>query len=110
MMPIRTGLPLRGITTFRTRGRPGLIDGGVAIPLVRGDGAGCPPGPGRDRLHGWGQLWCIRRVPGLHVVVQDDAVVVVDSLPLVPELDRHPMANGVKRRSRFGAARLLFRR
>ena len=84
MMPIRTGLPLRGITTFRTRGRPGLIDGGVAVPLVVGDGAGCPPGPGRDRLHGWGQLWCIRRVPGLHVVVQDEAVVVVDSLPLYP--------------------------
>jgi len=35
-------------------------------------------------------LWCVRRVYDLHVVIKDDAVVVVDDLALVTELDGFP--------------------
>jgi hypothetical protein len=33
-------------------------------------------------------LWCVSRVCDLHVVIEDDAVVVVDDLALVTKLDR----------------------
>jgi len=66
----------------------GVVDRGVAVPAVGGHGAGCATGPVFHPLDRGGQLWCVRRVSDLHVVIKDDAVVVVDDLALVTKLDR----------------------
>jgi hypothetical protein len=61
---------------------------GLAVAAVGGDRTGraarapCDPG---DR---WCKLGSVRRVAGLDAVIQDDAVVVVDDLGFVSELDR----------------------
>ena len=89
LLPGGTGPALAGYHHIAdTKVGYGLVDRGFAVPAVGGHGPRCPPGPGLDPLDGGRQLRGIRRVPGLHVVVQDDAVVVVDNLPLVTELDR----------------------
>jgi hypothetical protein len=41
-----------------------------------------------DALDRWDELGCVGRVARLDVVVDDDAVFVVDDLGLVAELDR----------------------
>ena len=35
-------------------------------------------------------MWCVSGVSGLHIVIENDAVVVIDDLPFVTELDRFP--------------------
>ena len=64
-----------------------LFHGGLPVPTVRGDGVWCATGPGCDPPDGRGQLCCIGRVSDMELVIDDDAVVVVDDLPLVAELD-----------------------
>jgi hypothetical protein len=66
------------------------VDGGLAVPAVGGHGPWCTTGPGFDPLDRRRQLWCIGGVSGMHLVIQDDAVVVVDDLPRVAELDGFP--------------------
>ena len=84
LLPGRAGLALAGYHHVPdTQVGHGLVDSGLAVPAVGGHGPRCPPGPGLDPLDGGRQLGGIRWVPGLHVMVQDDAVVVVDNLPFV---------------------------
>ena len=63
------------------------VDGGLAVPAVCGHGARRAATALFDPCHGGGQLRCVGRVPGLHVVIEDDPVVVVGDLCLVAELD-----------------------
>ncbi len=66
----------------------GVVDTSFAVAAVRGHGArvaaGAPGHPLDRRLH----PWSVGGVAGLHVVVEDDTVVVVDNLGFVAELDR----------------------
>ena len=66
----------------------GVVDTGFAVAAVRGHGArfaaGAPGHPLDRRLH----PWSVSGVAGLHVVVEDDTVVVVNNLGFVAELDR----------------------
>jgi hypothetical protein len=66
----------------------GVVDTGFAVAAVRGHGArfaaGAPGHPLDRRLH----PWSVSGVAGLHVVVEDDTVVVVNNLGFVAELHR----------------------
>jgi hypothetical protein len=64
-----------------------LFDSGLAVSAISGHGAGCLTGPVFDPLDRRSQLWCIGRVSGVYIVIEDDTVVVVDDLRLVAELD-----------------------
>ena len=84
----RPGLPFAGNDDgANTQVGKVLFDGGFAVTTVGGHGAGCATGPGFDPVDCGSQLWCVGGVSGLHVVIEHDAVVVVDDLPLVAELD-----------------------
>ena len=73
------GLPLRGITTLRTpRSWRSSSTAGFAVAAVGGHGARLPPGPFDDPFDRRREPGRVGRVAGLHVVVEDDAVVVVD--------------------------------
>jgi hypothetical protein len=64
------------------------FDGGLAVAAVGGDRGGHAPGAAGDPRDGGDQLRAVRDGAAFHAVVHDDAVVVVDDLGLVPELDR----------------------
>src|SRR5216683_5351696 len=64
-----------------------LFDGFLAVVAVSGDGPGLGAGPLDDPCHGRGELRAVGRVALLDGVVEDDPVVVVGDLGLVPELD-----------------------
>src|SRR5689334_8678969 len=64
------------------------LDGCVAVAAVGGDGAGHAAGAPGDPLDGGHQLGAVGGSAVFHGVVQDDTVVVVGDLGLVPELDR----------------------
>ena len=83
------GRPLRGSTTLRTPWSDSASST-AASPYPRSAVSvrGASPGPGLYLLDRGGQLRCVRWVPGQHVVVEHDTVVVVDNLPLVTELHR----------------------
>jgi hypothetical protein len=66
----------------------GIVDAVLAVAAVGGDRAGRVAGAVDDSLDCWGQPWRIGWVAGLDGVVEHDAVVVVDDLGLVAELDR----------------------
>jgi hypothetical protein len=66
----------------------GVVDTGFAVAAVRGHGAGFPAGPLDDAFHRRCQPRCVGGVAGLHIVVEDDTVVVVNNLGFVAELDR----------------------
>jgi hypothetical protein len=68
----------------------GVVDGSVAVPAVGGHVARCATGPVFHPLDCWNQLWCVSGVSRLHIVFENDPVVVVDALPFVTELDRFP--------------------
>src|SRR5215207_6890175 len=65
-----------------------VLDAGLAVAAVGGDGPRAPPGPGDDPSDGWGELWRVGGVAALDGVVEHDAVVVVEDLGLVAELHR----------------------
>ena len=65
-----------------------VLDALLAIAAVGGDGPRLASGAALDALDRRGQLRGIRWVALFQVVVDDDAVVVVDDLGLVAELDR----------------------
>src|SRR5258705_6452564 len=67
-----------------------LVGGRFAVTTVSGHGPWCTTGPGFDSLDRRGQLWCVGGVSGMHLVIHDDAVVVVDDLALGTELDGFP--------------------
>ena len=54
-----------------------LVGGRFAVTTVSGHGLWCTTGAGFDSLDRRGQLWCIGGVSGMHLVIHDDAVVVV---------------------------------
>ncbi|GIH18931.1 hypothetical protein Raf01_71030 [Rugosimonospora africana] len=58
------------------------FDAGLAIAAIRGDGAGNSAGAVVDAANRWLQLRSVDRVAFFDVVVQDDAVGVVDDLGL----------------------------
>ena len=58
-----------------------------AVAAVGGDGAWCLAGAVLDPFECRLQLFGVGRVAGFDVVVDDDAVFVVDDLGLVAELD-----------------------
>ena len=60
----------------------------LAVAAVGGDRAWRAPGAAGDPFDRRGQLRGVGRVPDLDVVVEDDAVGVVDDLGFVAELDR----------------------
>ena len=66
----------------------GVVDLLLAVAAVGGDGAGRAAGAAGDPFDRGGELGCVGRVALLDGVVQDDAVLVVDQLGLVAELDR----------------------
>ena len=83
--------PLRGMTTVRTpRSARSCSTAASPYPRSAVTVPGCATGPGFDPVDRGRQLWCIGGVSGLHVVIDHDAVVVVDDLPLVTELDGFP--------------------
>ncbi len=49
--------------------------------------ARCATGPVFHPLDCGSQLFCVSGASGLHIVIENDAVVVVDDLPFVTELD-----------------------
>ena len=59
-----------------------------AVAAVGGHGARCPSGPFGHPLDGRFEPGGVGGVAGLHVVVEDDAVVVVADLGFGAELDR----------------------
>jgi hypothetical protein len=60
-----------------------LVDGTLAIAAVSRHRSGHPRGPGGHTPDGWNEHGGVGRVPHLDVVVDDDAVFVVDDLGLV---------------------------
>ena len=66
------------------------VDAGLAVAAVGGHRSRLSSGAADDAFHSGFQPRSIGRVARLHVVVEDDAVVVVDQLSLVAELDRFP--------------------
>src|SRR5262245_17694323 len=70
----------------------GVIDGLLAVAAVGGNGPWDALGAFDDPFDGGRQLRCVGRIALLHSVIHDDAVIVVDYLGLVPELDRAPEA------------------
>ena len=64
------------------------VDLGFAVAAVGGDGARCAFGPLCHPRYRRGKLRRVGRITLLHSVIQDDAVVVVDDLGVVSELDR----------------------
>jgi len=67
-----------------------VVDALLAVTAVGGDGAGPPAGAADDPLDGRRELRRVGRVALVQGVVEHDAVVVVDDLRLVAELDRLP--------------------
>lgn len=65
-----------------------LVDLGFTVATVGCDSSRCTTSPLFDPLDRRGQLRRIRRIALLHSVIQDDAVIVVHHLGLVPEFDR----------------------
>lgn len=65
-----------------------LVDLGLAIAAVGGDRTRRAPDAFSDSLHRRRQLRRVGRVAHLDVVIDDDAVVVVDDLARVAELNR----------------------
>lgn len=61
------------------------LDGGVAVAAVGGDGAGYPAGTAADAVDGGDQLRGVGSGAVFEGVIEDDAVVVVADLGLVPE-------------------------
>jgi hypothetical protein len=87
----RAGFPFVGNDDgANTQVGEGVVDGSFAVPAVGGHGAWCATGPVFHPLDCGSQLWCVRGVSGLHIVIENDAVVVVDDLPFVTELGRFP--------------------
>jgi len=70
-----------------------VFDLGFAVAAVSGRSARGAAGAALYPLDRRGQLRRVGRVPDLDVVVEDDAVFVVDDLCLVTELDRSPEAS-----------------
>jgi len=66
----------------------GAVDALLAVATVGGGGPWLAPGARDDPFDGRGELRRVGRVALLQVVVQHDAVLVVDDLSLVAELDR----------------------
>ena len=91
-----------------TEAGEGVVDGSLAVPTVSGHGAGCATGPGVHPLDCGSQLWCVSGVSGLHIVIDNDAVVVVDDLPFITELDRFPQP-ALRDRPRLPSCRLTTR-
>jgi hypothetical protein len=67
-----------------------IVDAGLAVAAVGGHRSRLPSGAADDAFDSGFQPRSIDRVARLHVVVEDDAVIVVDQLSLVAELDRFP--------------------
>src|SRR4029450_8599913 len=67
-----------------------ILDAGLAVAAVGGHRLRLSSGAADDPFDSGFQPRSIGRVARLHVVVEDDAVVVVDQLGLVAELDRFP--------------------
>jgi len=65
-----------------------LVNLGLAVAAVGGDGARRAPGALLDSLHSRGQLRCVGGVALLDAVVEHDPVVIVDDLGFVAEFDR----------------------
>jgi hypothetical protein len=65
-----------------------ILDAGLAVAAVGGHRSRLPSGAADDSFDSGFQPRSIDRVARLHVVVEDDAVIVVDQLSLVTELDR----------------------
>ena len=84
------GRPLRGITTVRTPSSVNAVRWRPRRNHGQRSRSGCTTGAGFDPLDRRGQLWCVGGVSGMHLVIHDDAVVVVDDLPLVTELEGLP--------------------
>jgi hypothetical protein len=83
--------PLRGMTTVRTP-RRGRRRRQLRRTRGRRSRSRCAvrDRPGLSPVGLRSQLWCVSGVSGLHIVIENDAVVVVDDLPVVTELDRFP--------------------
>src|SRR3954462_11612990 len=62
-----------------------VVDAGLAVAAVGGNGARAPSGARDDPGHGRGQPRCVRRVAQVQGVVQDHALGVVQNLGLVAE-------------------------
>jgi hypothetical protein len=80
----------------------GVADGSFAVPAVGVHGARCATSPVFHPLDCGSQLWCVRGVSVLHIVIENDAVVVVDDLPFVTELGRFPQPALLARHHRRG--------
>src|SRR6185437_16584855 len=70
------------------RGVQVFLDRGLAVAAVGGDRAGHLAGPAADAFDGRHELRAVGGGAAFHAVVHDDAVVVVQHLGLIPELDR----------------------
>src|SRR4029453_6830365 len=66
----------------------GVIDVLLAVAAVGGHGPRRAAGPGADAACRWGRAGGVGRVAVLDIVVEDDAVLVVDQLGFVAELHR----------------------
>src|SRR4051794_31941259 len=67
-----------------------VLDAGLAVAAVGGHGARAAAGAGDHPRHSGCQLRGVGRIALIEGVVQDHAVVVVEHLALVAELDRPP--------------------
>ena len=67
-----------------------VLDARLAVAAVGGDGARAPAGAGDDPGDGGRELRGVGGVAALDGVVEHDAIVVVEDLGLVAELDRPP--------------------
>ena len=70
-----------------------LVDLGFAVAAVGGDRARRTPGAFLDPRHRGGQLRGIGRIARFHSVIQNNTVIVVHHLGLVPEFDRFAEAS-----------------
>src|SRR4051794_16289013 len=64
-----------------------VFDAGLAVAAVGGDGARAATGAGDDPCDGGSQVRCVRWIAPVEGVVEHHAVVVVEHLGLVAELD-----------------------
>jgi hypothetical protein len=67
-----------------------VLDARLAVAAIGGDGPRAPPGPADDPPDRRGELRRVGGVAALDGVVEHDAVVVVEDLGVVAELDRPP--------------------
>ena len=81
-----------------------VLDAGLAVAAVGGDGAGSSAGAAGDPGDRGGELRCVGGVAAFDGVVEHDAVVVVDDLGLVAELDRPAQAGPWRSGGRRGRA------